>query len=68
MEYKQCRPEPAIKAELMQVIHTTAARGYGTRDDPHRHVEQYWTLDGTLLAERDSYAESVLKADEIQAD
>lgn len=36
---------------LMTVIRTTELKGKGTKDDiAHRHV-QYYTIDGTLLAE-----------------
>jgi len=41
---------------IMQVIKTTLLRrGSGTAGDPIRRVEQYWTLDGELLVEKDLY-------------
>lgn len=42
------------KAELIEVIHTVATRGSGVHsDDPIRNVDQYWSKDGELLAEKD---------------
>ena len=41
------------KAELIEVIHTVATRGKGVHDDPIRNVNQYWSKDGELLAEKD---------------
>jgi hypothetical protein len=49
------------KAELIQVIRTTLLRrGSGkSSDDPIRIVEQYWTLDGLLLVEKDPINEPI---------
>ncbi|NMV48353.1 hypothetical protein FOL80_01315 [Lactobacillus reuteri] len=41
------------KAELIEVIHTVAIRGKGVHSDPIRNVDQYWSKDGKLLAEKD---------------
>ena len=41
------------KAELIEVIHTVATRGSGVHSDPIRNVDQYWSKDGKLLAEKD---------------
>ncbi len=45
------------KAEVIQVIRTTLLkRGSGKApDDPLRGVVQFWSLDGRLLAENDSW-------------
>jgi len=44
-------------ARILTVIETTnMTRGNGTEEDPVRVVTQYWTLDGTLLVEVDSYS------------
>lgn len=43
--------------EMIEVIHTQAARGAGTKENPVRIVEQYWSKDGRLLAEYDSIGE-----------
>lgn len=40
-------------AKVIQVIETTAMRGFGTEKDPARVVTQYWDLDGNFLAEMD---------------
>lgn len=37
--------------ELVEVIHVVATRGKGTKEDPVRLVNQYWSKEGTLLAE-----------------
>jgi len=41
------------KAELIEVIHTVATRGKDVNSDPIRNVDQYWSKDGKLLAEKD---------------
>jgi hypothetical protein len=40
---------------VIQVIESDTHRGAGKDGDPHRIVVQYHTLDGTFLAERDTY-------------
>lgn len=43
-----------MRARVIQVIETDLElRGDGTHNAPFRRVRQYWTLDGTLLAEVD---------------
>ncbi len=45
------------RARAMMVIETrTLPRGRGTDVNPARLVTQYWSLDGTLLAEADKWA------------
>ena len=47
---------PEKEVELIQVIRTNLLRrGEGTEKDPIREIEQFWSLDGKLLAENDSY-------------
>ena len=41
------------KVEVMEVIHVSITRGDGSKDDAVRIVDQYWSLDGELLAEND---------------
>ncbi len=49
-----------MSARVIQVIVTELERrGMGTEKDPVRRVRQYWSLDGKLLAEVDSWADSV---------
>lgn len=52
MERQIKRVTPQV-AEVVQVIHTLATRGAGTNEDPIRHVHQYWSCEGKLLAEND---------------
>jgi hypothetical protein len=48
-------------ARLIQVIHTRLKRrGDGTKDAPVRILEQYWSVDGELLAEVDPLAATQL--------
>ncbi len=39
--------------KVVQVIHVVDTRGSGSGNDPVRTVNQYWSLDGVLLAEDD---------------
>lgn len=48
-------PRPYTKR--IEVIETNLLlRGDGAKDSPRRRVTQYWSDDGTLLAERDDKA------------
>ncbi len=40
-------------AKLIQVIETSELRGAGVEGNPYRRVMQYFSADGTLLAEVD---------------
>ena len=42
-------------AEVIEVIRTKAMRGAGIEEDPVREVTQYWTFDGKLIGEEDSF-------------
>lgn len=47
-------------ARVIRVIETTLTRrGSGQEGNPVRIVTQYWSLDGELLAERDSWQYTV---------
>lgn len=46
--------EPVKSARVIQVIETVGVRGKGTAEDMLRPVYQYWSMDGELLAERDT--------------
>lgn len=41
------------KAEIKEVIHVLIARGDGSESNVVRNVDQYWTLNGELIAEND---------------
>lgn len=49
------RPRGTDSAKLVTVIKTESLRGEGTEKDPCRTVEQYWSLKGELLVEKDAY-------------
>ena len=42
-----------MNPKLILVIESSICRGKGTKEDPCRTVNQYYTLDGQLLAEND---------------
>jgi hypothetical protein len=44
---------PPKKVRMIEVIEVISLIGNGS-DDPVRHLHQYWSKDGELLAERDS--------------
>lgn len=47
-------PRGTDKAELINVIKTTSILGAGTKEDPVRHIYQYWDTKGKLLAAHDT--------------
>ena len=59
----QLSMETPSKVELIEVIHTVALRGAGVHGDPIRNVDQYWSKDGKLLAERDMFGSEENEAD-----
>lgn len=40
-------------AELLEVVHVQVLVGSGTEADTFRHVEEYWSKDGRMLARVD---------------
>lgn len=44
-----------LLAEEMTVIHVIASRGDGSPENIIRNVNQYWSKDGQLLAEKDDF-------------
>ena len=53
-------PRGVDSAKVIQVIETKAAKGDGTLEQPSRMITQYWSLDGELLAEKDSIKDEPL--------
>ena len=47
-------PREAKAARVIQVIETVTLAGDGTDANPVYEVHQYWTLDGELLAKKQS--------------
>ena len=47
------RPRGCDSAKIITVIETRSIRGHGITNDPVREVVQYWSADGSLLAEND---------------
>lgn len=52
-------PRGTDKAKVIKVIMTVSIKGAGTEKDPVRYVYQYWDFKGKLLAERDTYLDSI---------
>ncbi len=52
-------PRTPDSVKLIRVIETKTLRGAGTMDDPARIVTQYWSLDGELLADDDTYIKPI---------
>lgn len=46
------------KLWIQKVIITEALIGRGTDEDPARTLTQYWSLEGVLLAQRDTWKEA----------
>jgi hypothetical protein len=43
-------------AKVVQLIHTSLLRrGAGVANDPVRIIDQWWTMDGELVVERDPW-------------
>lgn len=42
-------------AKQIVVIYTQTLRGEGVEENPLRLIDQYWSLDGELLAEKDEW-------------
>jgi hypothetical protein len=51
----QPRPRGCDRAKVVEVVETLALVGAGVPGDPSRILVEYWTRDGQLLAERDTY-------------
>lgn len=48
------RPRGTDKAKVIKVIRTESIIGNGTKEDPVRHIYQYWDFKGNLLAKNDT--------------
>lgn len=46
-----------MAAKVIQVIQTDDLRGRGVQVDPYRRVDQFYSLEGDLMWERDEWAE-----------
>lgn len=50
---KTIEMQTPLQVETIPVIYVLSRRGDGTNDNPVRHVHQYWSEEGNLLAEKD---------------
>lgn len=57
-EDKKVEYQKVKKAKVIQVIETVATVGEGTEKNPSRFMYQYWSLEGELLAEKDTLENS----------
>ncbi len=55
---------PIESARVIQVIHVTPLVGMGEHGDPYRRIDQYWSLEGSLLAWHDPIREAREEMDE----
>ena len=46
-------------AKIVDLIYTQERRGRGVEDDPVRLVDQWWTREGDLLFEHDSWDDKI---------
>ena len=53
-----------MDAKLVTLIETTSKCGAGKENDPIREVKEWWTLDGLLVIEWDSWYEEELRKGE----
>lgn len=51
--------------KVVTLIETTTLIGSGSKEDPHRNLVQYWNMEGTLIAETDSFLEKEKRATEV---
>jgi hypothetical protein len=49
------KPDHLNSASVLRVIVTSEGRGDGTQANPYREVFKYWSFDGDLLAENDTF-------------
>lgn len=45
------------QVEIMEVIHVVSFEGEGTKENPARLINEYYSKEGTLLATKDDWLE-----------
>lgn len=45
------------QVEMMEVIHVVSYEGEGTKENPARLIDEYYSKEGTLLATKDDWLE-----------
>ncbi|MFB8676205.1 hypothetical protein [Enterococcus gallinarum] len=45
------------QVEMMEVIHVVSYEGEGTKENPARLINEYYSKEGTLLATKDDWLE-----------
>lgn len=53
---------PIRAAKVISIIRTTEVHGDGSKSNPVRTVRSYWTLNGKLLFQEDSYLGGIDRA------
>lgn len=52
--------EKPVNVKVVQIIRIEFVRGKGTEEDPARLVEQYWSIQGEFLFEKDVTYQRIL--------
>ena len=45
------------EVKMMEVIHVVSYEGVGTKENPARLIDEYYSKEGTLLATKDDWLE-----------
>ena len=53
-------PRAVQQVNIVQVIHVRALKGQGCPESPVRMIDQYWSMNGTLLAEVDIVKDALI--------
>lgn len=57
-----------MKAKIVTLIETISKIGSGKNNDPYRELREWWTFDGDLVVEWDSWYEEELRKKEESHD
>lgn len=49
------------QVEMMEVIHVISYEGEGTKENPARLIDEYYSKEGTLLAVKDQWLEQEIE-------
>ncbi|MBZ0324288.1 hypothetical protein [Enterococcus casseliflavus] len=49
------------EVKMMEVIHVVSFEGEGTKENPARLIDEYYSKEGVLLASKDEWLEQEIK-------
>lgn len=49
------------EVKMMEVIHVVSYEGVGTKENPARLIDEYYSKEGTLLATKDEWLEQEIE-------